>query len=165
MSASEEAALLVAEIRRSLAVLDRIERFYDEHAAPGEFEAQRTTERAIVVAETLVNYYTCLETVFHRISQYFENHLAPDRWHTDLLDRMMISIPGTRPSVIGEATHRALRELLRFRHFKRYYFEFDYDWDRLDFLRKKLSDARGRVRVELDAFMSALETIASGPDA
>jgi hypothetical protein len=102
--------------------------------------------------------------VFHRISQYFENHLSSDRWHTDLLDRMVISIPGTRPSVISEATRRALRELLRFRHFKRYYFEFDYDWDRLDFLRKKLSDARASVRVELDAFIGALEAVANGTD-
>lgn len=107
MSAHEEARLLVSEIRRSLAVLDRIECFYDKHAAPDESQAKRTTTRAIVVAETLVNYYTCLETVFHRISQYFENHLSSDRWHTDLLDRMVISIPGTRPSVISEATRRA----------------------------------------------------------
>ncbi|TVQ29000.1 MAG: hypothetical protein EA382_00770 [Spirochaetaceae bacterium] len=161
MSAREEAALLVTEIRRSLAVLDRIELFYDEHAAPGESDEQRTTTRAIVIAETLVNYYTCLETVFFRISQYFENHLASDRSHTDLLDRMVLSIPNTRPRVIGDATHHALRELLRFRHFKRYYFEFDYDWDRLDFLRKKLSDARGSVRAELDAFIVALEAIAA----
>jgi hypothetical protein len=77
---------------------------------------------------------------------------------------MIITIPGIRPAVISETTHHALRELLRFRHFKRYYFEFDYDWDKLDYLRKKLSVARASVRSEVDAFVSALQHIANAED-
>lgn len=57
MSTSDEAAILASEIARTLTVLERIERFYDSHAAPGEAENARSTERAIVVAETLVNCY------------------------------------------------------------------------------------------------------------
>jgi hypothetical protein len=41
---------------------------------------------------------------------------------------------------------------MRFRHFKRYYLEFDYDWDRLQFLRRKLEQVRPRVRQDLNAF-------------
>jgi hypothetical protein len=35
----------------------------------------RTTEQAIVLADVLVSIYICLETVFLRISQHFENRL------------------------------------------------------------------------------------------
>jgi hypothetical protein len=58
----------------------------------------------------------------------------------------------SRPAAISEDTHAALRELMRFRHFKRYYLEFDYDWDRLQFLRRKLEQVRPRVRQDLNAF-------------
>ena len=71
--------------------------------------------------------------------------------------------PLAKPTRSGPPNGRSsspIRELLRFRHFKRYYFEFEYDWDRLDFLRKKLAEARRTVRPEIETFLSALETIA-----
>ena len=57
----------------------------------------------------------------------------------------------SRPS-----SHRAgggpLSELLRFRHFKRYYFKLEYDWDRLDFLIAKLRQAHPLVVRDLERF-------------
>ena len=51
--------------------------------------------------------------------------------------QMTLTIPEVRPRVISDATFAALSELRRFRHFKRYYFSFDYDWDRLELVRSK----------------------------
>ena len=48
----------------------------------------RTPSAALIVAGLLENYYTCHETALLRISQTFENHLSPDGWHADLLERM-----------------------------------------------------------------------------
>ena len=149
-------AVLTAEIRKSRNVLQRIEDFYDEYTGGAEPAPSLSREQKIVIAEILTNYYTCLETIFLRISQFFENNLTDDRWHHDLLDKMILSIDGVRPAVISEETHAALRELMRFRHFKRYYLEFDYDPDKLVFLTRKFMFARGRVGEELDGFAAML---------
>ena len=101
-----------------------------------------------------------METIFLRISQHFENRLGPDRWHKDLLQKMALEIEGVRAAAISEAALPPLLELLRFRHFKRYYFEMEYDWDRLDFLVEKLRQAHPLVTCDLERFgrfMSALE--------
>jgi hypothetical protein len=56
-----------------------------------------TRENRIVLAEIIANYYTCLETIFLRVSQHFENNLAAERRHQDLLEKMTIDIDGVRP--------------------------------------------------------------------
>ena len=81
----------------------------------------------------LENYYTCLETIFLRISQSFENHLESARWHNDLLQKMTLETEGVRTAAVSDEAFPPLFELLKFRHFKRYYFELEYDWDRLDY--------------------------------
>ncbi len=45
---------------------------------------------------------------------------------------MILEIEGVRKAVISDETYSNLLEFLKFRHFKRYYFEFDYDWDKLE---------------------------------
>ena len=163
MSGAEQIRILAAEISRSRQVLDRIEQYYDEYSTSSIEDSNPTRENAIVVAEILVNYYACLETIFLRISQFFENSLSESRWHQDLLDKMTLDIEGTRPRVLSDTAHSALRELMRFRHFKRYYVEFDYDWDRLQFLQLKLSTARLQVRADLDSFVAALKSAERRP--
>ena len=119
----------------------------------------RTANAALIVAGLLENYYTCLETIYIRISQYFENDLTADRWHTDLLEKMTLHIEGVRVPVVSEKNYRNLLELLKFRHFKRYYFETEYDWDRLDFLMKKLNAAHPQVHADLESFKQFLRKI------
>jgi hypothetical protein len=157
----DDAALsaLLGELAKTQSVLARIERYYDEYRRASLNTEAPSTENRIVIAEILANYYTCLETAFLRISQLFENELPPDRWHNDLLDKMTLSIEGVRPQVLSEESYSALRELMRFRHFKRYYLEFEYDWDKLQFLMKKLDDVRPRVNADLDGFEEALRSV------
>lgn len=47
---------------------------------------------------------------------------------------MVLEIPGVRPRVIAAETQARLRELIRFRHSTRYYFELDFDWRKIDLL-------------------------------
>lgn len=75
----------------------------------------------VAIAGLVENYYTAIETVLFRISQQFGNHLEQNKWHSDLLRRMVLDVPGTRPAVLTGAVVSKLDELLRFRHFKRYY--------------------------------------------
>lgn len=119
----------------------------------------RTQNAALIVAGLLENYYTCLETAFLRISQFFENTLDPERWHTDLLEKMTLHIEGVRVPAVSQANYPHLLELLKFRHFRRYYFELEYDWDRLDFLVKKMKQAHPGVKQDLERFLSFLDQL------
>jgi len=53
-----------------------------------------------------------------------------------------------------------LDELLKFRHFKRYYFEFHYDWDRLVYLQKRFDQVRPLLDRDLDQFRQFLQRLA-----
>jgi hypothetical protein len=161
---AEPTVVLKQHVLKHLAVLDRIEHFYDDYVAHIDVSRRSTTD-AIVVADVLNNYYTCLETVFLRISEYFENSLDSARWHQDLLEKMTLRIEGVRPQVVSDEAAPILQELLRFRHFCRYYLEFDYDWDRLAFLQKKLAQVRPLIRRDLAAFLAFLDQLsASGSE-
>ena len=149
-------ALVDLQRRRLEAVQGTIERaLTDEITRLG-----RTAVSALIIAGLLENYYTCLETIFLRISQHFENRLGSDRWHTDLLQKMTLEIKGVRVAAVSEAAFPPLLQLLQFRHFKRNYFELEPDWDRLDFLVGKLRQAHPLVTRDLQRFgrfMSALD--------
>ena len=112
----------------------------------------RTPVSALIIAGLLENYHTCLETIFVRISQHFENRLGSDRWRRDPLPKMTLEIEGVRVAAVSEAAFPPLLELLKFRHFRRYYFEMEYDWDRLDFLVGKLRQAHPLVTRDLQRF-------------
>ncbi len=112
----------------------------------------RTGNSAMMIAGLIENYYTCLETAFQKISQHFENNLNPSRWHVDLLEKMTLKIEGVRIPALSDAAFGPLLELQRFRHFKRYYFELEYDWERLDYLVAKLRSSHHLIVRDLRSF-------------
>ena len=142
-------ALIQAHRRRLEAVYGSMESALDDEIA----RLGRTQISALIVAGLLENYYTCLETIFLRISQHFDNNLDSARWHNDLLQKMTLEIQGVRTAAVSEETFSPLFELLKYRHFKRYYFELEYDWDRLDFLVAKLRKVHPVVTRDLERFV------------
>ena len=151
MSLDHQVQTLRAEIEKSFSVLSRIEAYLID------FQEQRLSgtpglDEAMILTQALSNYYTCLETLFLRISKFFENDLDREQWHRSLLEKMTLEIPETRRRVISDTAFHGLLELLKFRHFSRYYFELDYDWDKLRFLLKKFNDIRAQVRADLAEF-------------
>ena len=58
---------LMAEIEKSTEHLDRLVRLYQQHAQ-NLSASERNLEKAVFISEIFVNYYTCLETIFFRIS-------------------------------------------------------------------------------------------------
>ena len=159
MAPANRIAALAAELDAALPVLDRINRFYDQFHDRQDATRQ-STENAIIVSDVFVSFYTCLETAFLRISQLFENTLDGSRWHEQLLRAMTRTIPSVRERVISDTSYAALSELRRFRHFKRYYFEFNYDWDRLELVRSKYLACRTPVRAELATYSAYLQQLA-----
>lgn len=159
MAAKQEIEALLAELERTRQVLGRIEAFYRERFGDAEASREQTVDRAIVLSEVLCNFYTCLETFFLRVSQLFENSLDATAWHRDLLKKMVLAIEGEREAVLSESAYHAAGELLRFRHFKRYYFEFEYDWDRLALVEKKYLDLVRILPQDLDSFEGFLRSL------
>ncbi len=119
----------------------------------------KTGNAAVMVAGLVENYYTCLETAYLKISQHFENHLAPSRWHAELLAKMTLHIEGVRVPAVSRASYGALLELQRFRHFKRYHFDLEYDWDRIEFLLKKVKDVHPLACQDLAIFVDFLRSL------
>ena len=152
-------AELKASIRKNLGTLERQVESLQTALDRDLGLLGRTQNAALIVAGLLENYYTCLETAFLRISQFFENTLDPERWHTDLLEKMTLHIEGVRVPAVSQANYPHLLELLKFRHFRRYYFELEYDWDRLDFLVKKMKQAHPGVKQDLERFLSFLDQL------
>jgi hypothetical protein len=93
MGVPEEIRALNGELEASISVLKRVSAFYDGFVQKPE-SAARSVENAIVLSDIFVSYYTCLETAFLRISQFFENTLDQRRWHRDVLRKMMPDNPG-----------------------------------------------------------------------
>jgi len=162
MNARDDILTLVARLEKTEAVLQRLLQHYDEFLATDFELLGRKNTSAIVIAELLVDYYTCLETLFLRVSQFFENNIANERWHADLLEKMTLEIGGVRVAVISDETHAILAELMRFRHFRRYYFELEYDWQKLDYLQDKFAALRHRLPSELARFKAFLDDCLAG---
>jgi len=151
-----EMKTMAGEVDKALGVLGRLFDYLTGFLSDRLPGVGRNTDGAFVVAGALENYYTAAETLFLRISQAFENSLPPDRWHSELLHKMTIHVPDTRPRVLSDSTADLMGELMRFRHFRRYYFALDYDWRRLDTLTSVLRDAHLSLTTDLEIFRAVL---------
>lgn len=159
MNDESKILLLKSEINKGLSVLKKIFDFYNNYVTNEYEPAAKRMDQAIVISDLICSYYTCLETIFLRISQFFENTLPEKKWHQDLLQKMTLRIEGIREAVISDETCLVLVELLKFRHFKCYYFELEYDWDKLDFIQKKFNQANEMVKKDLHEFLIFLKNL------
>jgi hypothetical protein len=112
MSANDAAAVLGAEIGKNLKVLQGVFTELEGGLQEDIVKLGRTGRSATMIAGILESYYTCLETIFLRISQFFENELRKDRWHGDLLDRMILEIDDVRARRVHPAVVRELRSFI-----------------------------------------------------
>lgn len=151
--------VLLGELGKGIKVLSEMYMFFEQSLREDVPKLGRSRSTAVLLAGIIDNYYTGIETMFFRISQFFENSLSKDRWHSDLLQRMMISVKGERVEVIRETTFICLDEIRRFRHFNRYYYNFNYDWDRIDFLIKKMKQVHPLVTDDIDVFIHFLKEL------
>ena len=75
---------------------------------------------------------------------------------TSLLHKMTIQVPRIRPRIISDNTAELLGEIMRFRHFRRYYYALDFDWRRLDALVAVFQDAHSGLTADLEMFLAEL---------
>jgi hypothetical protein len=150
---------LQGEIQKTIEKIEALDIFFRQVKDDVKLMPAERQYDLILMAEVFVDFYTCLETGFVRISKFFENNLDSSRRHSHLLEKMTISIPAVRQRVIGDKTYSLLLEFLRFRHFRRYYFEFNYDRDRIEFLEKKFVELMTIIKKDLLEFVGFLERL------
>ena len=149
-----------AEIDKTIKVLRKNVAYFNNFKETDYKTLGKKNSSAIVFAEIITDYFTCLETLFLRISRFFENNLDKKKWHKHLLEKMTLNIKDIRIPVIRENTFKLLNELLSFRHFKRYYFEFEYDWERLSYLIKKYEEVNFLIFEDLRVFSKFINELA-----
>lgn len=159
MKGNESIRVLLSKIENSLNILEEIYHELNIAYKKDIVLIGKTNRAAVMIAAIIENYYTCLETIFLRISQYFENDLPKERWHKELLERMTLTIDEVRPAVISPKEYGQLQELMRFRHFKRYYFAFSYDWQRVEEMIQRIEIIHPAMKERIGAFQEYLRKL------
>ena len=159
MSGNNSLAVLESHIEKHIQLLKELKTELDTALEKDVVLIGKTKRSAAMVASIIESYYTCGETIFFRISQFFENSLTDYRWHKDLLEKMVSHIKDLRPRVISDEVYNDLLELLRFRHFKCYYFQLSYDWERLDEIIKRTNRLHPALLQNLGEYLAYVESL------
>ena len=102
MAASDRIAVLLGQFAEAKNALASIAAAYERFATNDMKGLGRREVTASRLCDILERSYTCFETVFLRISRFFENDFAKGRWRQDLLDKMILDVPGVRPRVMRQ---------------------------------------------------------------
>lgn len=162
MSGMDRIRLLQGEIARTLRAMDDAEGYYGRFRADFPSLPTERNYDLVILADILTDYYTCVETALVRIAKSFENELEERRWHASLLERMNVEVPRVRPRCLSAGTYGHLHELMRFRHFRRYYFDRKYDRERMGLLEKSFLLSIPLVKADLNRFLEFLDRLAEG---
>jgi len=107
----------------------------------------------------LHNFYNGCENIFRSIARFFENDMTPDSWHSDLLKRMKLSIPGFRPAAIDEELYIVLNEFRGFRHIFRHSYAFELNWKKEREVARKLDHTTKMLTQQIESFLSQLDQL------
>ena len=81
--------------------------------------------------------------------------------YSELLGKMCIRIPDSKEPIIPDETFNLPDEFCKLRHFKRYYYSFDYDWDHIDYLGKQFLKVCMSYSSDIDLFKEFLNRLQS----
>jgi hypothetical protein len=88
-------------------------------------------------AHHLARLDNVLEQMGRRVAKAFENTIDDEKgWHSELIRRLTLDIPGVRPAFWPEAILHPLRELRAFRHLFTNAYDLNLDPDKLRLLLK-----------------------------
>jgi hypothetical protein len=109
---------------------------------------------------TIHNIYTLVEGYLLRIAKFFENDLDPSSWHKDLIRRMVLDIPETRPSFMDRNAAERLDELHTFRHAFRNIYQTALNVSKLKYVNDLVPEAVTQFLRDHDTFIGKLNAIA-----
>ena len=150
--------LLRADIREELAKIRDLTR--DFRSVEGKLALPEDEvpfyDRA-AIGYYLHSFYNGCENVFRTVARFFENDLGPQTWHSDLLKRMKLDIPGYRPAVIDETLYRLLDDFRGFRHKFRHSYSFELDWEKERLVAGRFATTAVLFQEQVERFLIDLE--------
>ncbi len=88
-------------------------------------------------AHQLCRLYNAVEQTGLRVAKAFENSIDDEKgWHSGLINRLAITVPGVRPAVLPSEIKLPLHELRGFRHVVVHAYELELDPDKLKLILK-----------------------------
>ncbi len=113
------------------------------------------------VALNLHSFYSGLERIFEFIATDIDGiRLGGDRWHTELLQQMMLDMPDVRPTVLSRPIVAQLDNYRKFRHLVRNVYTRTLKPDELEKLVMPLPVLWAEIREQLAAFGRYLDQMA-----
>lgn len=147
--------ILRTEVEAQMARIRALYQRLDERVVDLHPEHQALMES---VAYQLHNIYSAIEELLKLIASHFENHISDTaRWHTTLLQRMSIEIPGVRPAVVSSESHHLLNGLRGFRHFFRHAYGADIEYPQLTINLDKAQALRPLFDADIARFFASLQ--------
>lgn len=153
-----DVARLVAELLLDSATMDELSAL-NERAAERLGAGSTDDLDYAALGYTMHNIYGVIENACLRVSKFFENGLSADGWHKDLLNRMLLDIPGTRPAFFTRSEFLVLDDLRAFRHVFRNLYGRPLDRERLMSLQKKTRAAMPMFRDAVRRYVDFLERL------
>ncbi len=103
----------------------------------------------------LARAYNILEQMALRIAKAFENHIDDERgWHSELMQRMMLSIPGIRPALFQGNLREPLRNMRGFRHVVTHAYDLALDPQRMKLVLEDAEKVAAELPGLLDRFVA-----------
>ena len=142
------AAQVRAQLGDVAAIYDRID---ERERVPGPAGLES-------VALQLHNLYSAVEGLLENIATAFDNHIGTESgYHTALLKKMQVAVPGVRPAALSGKTASLLDTLCRFRHVVRHAYSAAIDERQLRIVLEDARAARPLLWRDVERFLSALD--------
>lgn len=110
-------------------------------------------------AYQLVRVFNIIEQMGLRVAKAFENHIDDERgWHSQLLHRLGIEVPGVRPAFYRPEILLALRGLRGFRHVVHHAYDLDLDAERVAMIVRHAEDATRLLPEMADRFFQTVHS-------
>jgi hypothetical protein len=107
----------------------------------------------------LTRSYNVVEQIGLRIAKAFENHIDDERgWHTELIRRLTLNIPGVRPAFLPIDLAQDLRDLRNFRHVIVHAYDLTLQAERLLPILLSAERIAARMSTLCDTFFNQLQS-------
>ncbi|GEM_PF-283927 len=150
---------LISEIRYDLRSLDGIANEISQ--APDTPDRKLSSIEVRGYASLIHDFYTCLESMFQRISDEINaGYPKGPNSHRRLIRSMAMDVEGVRPAVISSEMLNELDELRKFRHFFRHAYGVPLNWDKVRVHIFRIKRIYPQIREEMEGFIGFLSDLA-----
>ena len=117
-----------------------------------------TDVKRAALAAYLMNFYNGIENIMKRCAkEYYKKMPKGDDWHKELLRKSCAGNGGKRPLFSEEIVDR-LYDYLTFRHLFIHGYGFKLKWEEMKSLVDDIDELWGKIKEQLAAFVSGIET-------